>query len=686
MLRSQQNLVATICMLAIVAVASAESILIRNVTIIDVEAGKARPEMSVFIKGDRIAQIGRADDLEPPADTTVVDGTGKFLMPGLFDGHVHFTAGMDVFGRLLIAHGVTAARDTGGPTEISIDLRNRAVGETVLPDLFVTGAIVDGDPPVWPFSEACATPEDARRAVNKLAEVGVDQIKVYSRLTPEAYRAAIDAATERGLLVTGHVPMDVPLREAIGSGQDCIEHFEGFAPMLLEMASGEKPERGTLFGGFTGWSRLADVDRDALRAVLKTIADAGIMQCPTIIVMKSLSRIADDSGRNDPRVRYVPSTLRDFWNGPQYERFARFAEQAVRPMQTLLAEMHAAGVPLMIGTDLGNPYVFAGASVHEEMQLFREAGIPDADVLRMATVVPARFCGAGDRLGTIEAGKIASMVLLRENPLEDISHVGAIDGVFLRGRYHDRDALDTMLAEVESTVRETTPTETEIDFDLPGDVVARGRFRMTFQQWDAGIEDFLITRDEEGFHVHAHTQPRGGGQTPSITTLHIEHNGELLRATWATQTAQSLTATYELEGNTITATARRGDDPEAPQHFERPERSLFSTPSYAGIFATLRAAALQPGEQGEYQAVGFGYPSWRVSATPYTLSRGDDETITIGEREIDARQYEATLETPMGAFNYLMWTDQHDVLMRMQMKMPFGAMAVERVDLAEDAE
>jgi len=209
------------------------------------------------------------------------------------------------------------------------------------------------------------------------------------------------------------------------------------------------------------------------------------------VVMQGIGRAANtDDANKDPRMAYVPPALLSFWGGQRYAAMADNARNAARSMKAMVAELHRAGVPIMVGTDLANPYVFAGFSVHDEMVNFQDAGIPAADVLRAATVVPARFCGVADTLGTVDEGKAASLVLVRGNPLVDVRHAADIEAVFLDGRYLDRNTLDGMLEGVATANRPIVAVDEE-RLELPGAEVARGRYLSKFQEFDAGAKSSL---------------------------------------------------------------------------------------------------------------------------------------------------------------------------------------------------
>lgn len=639
--------------LAVLAPAVAEpappdSVVIRNVSIVDVEAGRALPATDVYLSGGRISAVGRAP-AEKPAES--IDGTGLFLIPGLFDAHVHYVH-PDTYGPLMIANGVTFVRELGGFTEPTVALRDQLNrGEILGPRMICTGAIIDGKEPVWPFSEECETPEQAREAVRRLKAAGVDQIKLYSRLQPEVYRAAVDEAHKLGLKAVGHIPLACTVEDAIAAKQNCVEHLSRFETIVAKLAPAEDDGRvrGT-FGEMRAMARLDRVDPAALSAELKAVADAGIVQCPTIVVLAGIGSMADGGATDHPLLKYTPMDLRSFWDSGQYKNWAEQAAMMVAPMQRLTRGLHDAGATLMVGTDLANAYIFAGFSVHREMQLWAEAGIPAADILRAATVVPARFCGVEDEYGTVAAGKAASVVLLEADPLEDIGNCARIREVFLDGRRFDRAALDGLLAKVEKQVADgASPQESVVKMDLPGEVVARGTFTAKFGPYDAGGEDFLITKSADGYHVMAHNQPKGGFQKPSVITMNAGPDFMVRSCEFKELTKEPTGATYSVEGNTFTATPVKGE----PQTLEAPAGSMFTTVSYAGDFLLLGAAALEPGQTRTFTTVGFGFaqPVWKLGTTDVDLTRHEDVEIDHGGARVPARRYTSVIKTPMGAFN-----------------------------------
>lgn len=430
--------------------ASPPNLAIVNVAVIDVDAGILEPGQTVLVEGEWISRVAPNGSVTTPPGAKTIDGSGLFLMPGLIDAHVHYIS-PETFGPMLLAHGVVLVRDMGGPTKSVLALREKLrAGKLIGPEMLCTGAILDGDPPVWGFSEVCRDAEEARAAVRKLASAGVDQIKLYDRLSKKAYHAAVREAHRLGLKVAGHVPMVISLSDAIDAGQDCIEHLDGM-PRLIATATQHEPDS---LSSLAAWSLYANADQNRLRETYRRMRDQGTTICPTLVVTQGIGRAATPQA-NDKRLAYVPEMMRSFWSNDGFRQSAPLARQVVPFMQSVVHDLHEEGVNLICGTDLANPYVFAGSSLHEEMELWQAAGIPTNDVLRSATVRSSEFLGVEDRLGTIEEGKVASMILTKANPLEDVRNADEIVAVFLRGRCFDRARLDHLLDEARAHAKRT---------------------------------------------------------------------------------------------------------------------------------------------------------------------------------------------------------------------------------------
>lgn len=421
---------------------------ITGVAVVDVDNGVVVPDQTVLVVGDRIVKITPRAQVAPPKKARLVDGSGLYLMPGPVDADVH-DYDPQVFGRVLVANGVVLVRDMGQPTEQAVKLRQDANSGTVLgPEMIVTGAILDGDPPLIPdISIGLRTADEARAAVQEQAAAGVDQIKVYSNLDPELLQAITQEADRHGLKVVGHVAEAIYLEDAVAAGQDSIEHLHGFDKVIGRLLG--QPitlKRGGMGVDSRYWPRLAEVDRAELQAVLRRLAESGVAVCPTVIVFKVGVHVQAAIAGDVPRSEYISPLIRGIWQ-TMWASQSDIPEVIWQSMAAFVRELHEAGVTLLVGTDLLFPGIIPGYAVHEEMAIWQDAGIPAADVLRSATIAPARFMGLEERLGTITEGKVASMVLLRANPLEDVRNAQEIEGVFLRGQYFSRADLDRLLAE-----------------------------------------------------------------------------------------------------------------------------------------------------------------------------------------------------------------------------------------------
>lgn len=437
------------------ATSGATHVTITGVAVVDVERGVVLPDQTVVIEGERIARIGGRAEITVAQDSRLVDGRGLYLMPGLVDAHVH-NYDPEVFGRLFLANGVVVVRDMGQPTEGALALRHDANSGAILgPEMMVTGAILDGDPPIIPeISIGLRTAADARAAVREQAAAGVDQIKVYSGLDLELLQAITAEADRYGLQVVGHVAEAIYLEDAVAAGQDGIEHLHGFDKVIGKLLGGPITlKRGGMGVDFQYWPRLAEVDRAELQTVLQRLAKSGVVVCPTVVVFHVGVNVQAAIAGNHAQSEYISPGIRGIWQ-TMWASQADIPDVIWQSMAAFVRELHEAGVTLLVGTDLLFPGIIPGYAVHEEMAIWQEAGIPPADILRSATIVPARFMGLDARLGSVAEGKVASMVLTRANPLQDIHNAQEIEGVFLRGRYFGRDDLDRLLEEARDLAQE----------------------------------------------------------------------------------------------------------------------------------------------------------------------------------------------------------------------------------------
>jgi imidazolonepropionase-like amidohydrolase len=430
------------------------AVAISNATVVDVETGGLRASQTIVIEGTRIKAVGDAKQLAVPAGAAVIDGTGKFVIPGLWDMHVHATgAGVDrLFLPVLVANGVTGVREMFGTFRWYADARDLAKRrDIVMPRLVGSGHILDGKPQIWPSVEV-ADAAQARRAVDSLARGGADFIKVYSRLTPDEFRAAADEAKKHGLSFAGHVPSLVSVDEALSLGMASIEHLQMFTTAC---SSQEERLRGALldaFGTSKGWDSatvlqrahlpvlIQSFDRARCAALAKRVAASNTWMVPTVGVLHSTAYLDDSTLRRDPRLQYIPEFFKNGWNPANDFRFRAVTTAGWAARKRIFAEqlqilrlLHDAGAKFLAGTDLSNPYLYPGFSLHDELASFTKNGFSNLEALQTATINPAKFLRATDSLGTVAVGKLADLVVLDANPLADIGNVARIHAVIANG-------------------------------------------------------------------------------------------------------------------------------------------------------------------------------------------------------------------------------------------------------------
>ncbi len=682
MRRATRSIVALIwCAIAIASRAQTPAerrVVIADVTVVDVVAGRLVPHQTVVIAGDSIERVAPAADVAPVLGATAIPGEGRYLIPGLFDCHVHFSDPATQ-GPMCVANGVTFARDMGGFTATSIALRERFYkGEALGPDLIVCGAILDGDPPIWPTSEKCPNPDAGREAVRKLAEAGVDQIKVYQRLPRFAYLAIVDEAKKHDLPAVGHVPDSVRLGEALSIGQASIEHLSGWERVVARFAGGNPDSAPTFVEASAYWSLYPKVDLSQLRAFLKDVKDANCVQCPTLAVVEGIATTFDPSHARQDLLAYVPSAFRAAWKADRYG-FGKHLKSALPHMKALVGELHRAQVPLVCGTDLANPHVFAGFSLHRELELFQEAGIAAPDVLRCATSNAAELCGVAEKFGTVATGKIASLVLLSKDPLADVRNAAAIDGVFLKGRWFDRKALNAMLAEVRREVAapeaETAPASRPEPAPpaMPGTLVAKGRYVTRLGSAQISTETFAISSDAAGFHVWIDSRPKTGFGRASVFQAEYAVSGRFMRAECTSGRGARDIATYVSEGKSLRASMRHGDEPTGEVTLPVEPTTIVATESNALDFVTMRLVALVVGESKSVDAIGLSAADWKPQRTKFTVERKPDEVIELaGQPPRNAAHYAGRLQSAMGTLNVESWCDASGLVLRSRVMSPLG--------------
>ena len=457
-----------------------QSLAIKRVTVISATGRDPEPDMTVIADGDRIVAVGPWKKTHIPSNAIVVDGTGKFLIPGLWDMHVHGASDARApWSHLLfLANGVVGVRDMSGPPDAHAWRAAQASNEDPSPTIYLGSPIVDGPNPFWPDSIVVANESQGREAVEQQQERGADFIKVYSKLSRDAYFAIADEANKRGIPFEGHVPELVTAAEASDAGQKSIEHLTRVADACSKdekSIDSEMQRQEVLFRapGATMAQRM-DSGKSMIRLdmrVVETFDEATAQsllalfvknktwQCPTLTMLRA--QIEDPMPANDPRLKYLSGEVRAHWGAGYYKNVPPEPRAAIDKLNRLKFDesvklvglMYRAGVPILAGTDTMNPQCFPGFGIHDELALLVDAGLSPLSALQAATRNAAEFMGQLDRRGTVEVGKTADLVLLDKNPLADIHNTRSIQAVVLGGKLYPRAALDAMLAKAQTLAR-----------------------------------------------------------------------------------------------------------------------------------------------------------------------------------------------------------------------------------------
>jgi imidazolonepropionase-like amidohydrolase len=445
-----------------------EPLVLTGITVIDATGTPAQPGMTVLIKAGRIAEVGNSGSVAIPAGARVVDGRRKYLIPGLWDMHVHWydEPSLPVF----VAQGVTGIRIMCG---YPVHLRWRTeieAGRLVGPRMVLAGPIVDGPQPVWPDSIRAADRAQGQAAVRQIENQGYDCVKVYNPLPRSAYFGVAAEAKRLGLPLVGHVPFAVSAAEAADAGQKSLEHLSGVS---LACSSREAELRQRLLATVqdpnaptTAVQLRIEVEAedsyDATKAseLWDRFVRNRTWQVPTLIVRQAHGAIREKASATSSQMRYLPESMKSRWEsrraatlrrlGP--EDFMNFKHSLKRQLK-LVRAMHNASIPFLAGTDTGALDCYPGFSLHDELELLVRGGLSPLEALQAATRNPARFLGRLSQLGTVEKGKAADLVLLDANPLDDIRNTTKIHAVVVNGRLFEAAELRKLLDGVEAACK-----------------------------------------------------------------------------------------------------------------------------------------------------------------------------------------------------------------------------------------
>jgi imidazolonepropionase-like amidohydrolase len=422
----------------------------RNVNVIPMDSQRVLAGQTVIVRGARIESVGEASRAQIPPGARVIDGTGRYLVPGLAEMHAHVPEGDERYVEevlfLYVANGVTTARGMlGAPVHLA--LRERIERHEVLgPRLFTSGPSLN--------DQSVGSPADAARIVRDQARAGYDFVKVHPGPSRAEYDAAVEAGAASGIALAGHVPADVGVMRAIEAKQATIDHLDGYVEALA-------PAERRSQGGFFGLALADAADRSRLPALAAATVSAGVWNVPTQTLIENwpapTPTVEELLAR--PEMVYVSPEARDssanakrqMTGAPGYD--AARARELVVLRREIIKALHDAGAGLLLGSDAPQVFNVPGFSLHRELEAIVAAGLTPFEALRTGTANPAVFFEAADEFGTIRAGLAADLILAAGNPFDDVRALGRPEGVMVRGRWLDRAELDRGLAEIAARYR-----------------------------------------------------------------------------------------------------------------------------------------------------------------------------------------------------------------------------------------
>jgi len=456
-----------------IAATSQGDTIIRHATIVDVEHARTIADQAVVLRGDDIAAVG--DDAQIAKSwhaRQTIEANNRFLIPGLWDMHVHFGGGPELIDEnkallpLYIANGITTIRDCSGdlPEQVLAWRKQIADGTLEGPQLFTSGAKIEGIKPVWKGTIEVGNEADVNAALTRLRDKDhVDFVKITdSTLDPKLFLYAVAQAKRMGLRTSGHIPMADTVEQAVDAGLSSIEHID------YAFKAGVRDEAAITADFAAGKIDRAEANRrlDAgfnktkAMATYRDFARRGLAVTPTLNGGRVLAYLDTGTHANDPYLAYIGPKLRKTYDW-RIERAAKATPEQIATrhahfehVASVLSMLHEAGVPIMAGTDAGflNSFDYPGLGLHEELERYVQYGLTAPQALDSATRTGPAWFGKLGRYGAVAAGKAADLVLLDRDPLKDIAATRAIDTVILRGRVYDRKALDALLATARSKV------------------------------------------------------------------------------------------------------------------------------------------------------------------------------------------------------------------------------------------
>jgi imidazolonepropionase-like amidohydrolase len=448
------------------------TLVITNANVVDVAAGKIIPHQLLAISGETVKAVDDTKAIAKYKAEKYYDAAGKYVMPGLWDMHIHLRGGDTTIEAnkallpLFLAYGVTTVRECGGDITPSVlEWRKQtASGELAGPRIFTAGPKLDGPNAVWAGSIPVTNPAQVTNALDSLQKLHVDFVKIYdSKISGDAYLEIVRQAKQRGMKVTGHMPFTVELKEAASLGMDGSEHLyyifkacsskeDSITQVIREREHSDRPIG--LFGALPALYNSFDSAKAA--QLFKFLAAKHFNITPTLYISKTLASIKTTDHTRDSLAKYIDPTIIATYQGRirsarrQSDEGTRFTEKYEALVMSLVPKMYAAGVNIVAGSDCGafNSYVYPGESIHGEIKLMVTAGLTPAQALKTSVINGSKFFGVESQFGSLKPGKCSDLIVLDQNPLENIAAIDNLNAVLSHGKLYSRADLDALLASI----------------------------------------------------------------------------------------------------------------------------------------------------------------------------------------------------------------------------------------------
>lgn len=448
------------------------SLVITNANIVDVASGKVLKNKLLAISGDTVKAVDDTKNASRYKADRSYDAMGKYVMPGLWDMHIHLRGGDSTIEAnkallpLFLAYGVTTVRECGGDITPSVMQWRKqvATGELAGPRIFTAGPKLDGPHGVWAGSIPVVTPTDVTHALDSVKGLKVDFVKIYdSKISGDAYLEIVRQAHARGMLVTGHMPYSVEIKEAASLGMNGSEHLyyvvKGCSSKEDSITAAVKQSENTprpigLFAALPAIYKTYDSVKAA--QLFKYLAQKKFSITPTLFISKTLGEIKETDHTNDSLLAYIDPKIQATYQGRvrgarrQSDAATQFRKDYDALVTSLVPKMYKAGVNIVAGSDCGasNSYVYPGSSIHEEIKLLVASGLTPAQGLTTATINGSKFFGVEKFFGGLQPGKCSDLVILDSNPLENINAIDQINSVLSHGKLYSRSDLNALLASI----------------------------------------------------------------------------------------------------------------------------------------------------------------------------------------------------------------------------------------------